>query len=488
MFETDITWIEALAQLSLTIPFGYFIKKTVGCKNVWKHIPSWFLPMILYTLWNIYNIIVIRYPQVLTGIISERLAYELRAVWGLTLMFGILPLFYEGNVLERYFFFPFFEIISLISGTFRFVCMILLERSGLYYVMEKKLFLLLVFRVFIECAPYFFCYYVFHKYFNNYQVLINNNKMVCIILTVIGMCLESITAFLAVTSVHLNIWRGSIGTAYLALAIGTVIVMLKKENKQKYLQKQLLENHYRSIRSQEDQITNMQSEISRLLKAAEELEREKIYSEEELKHYAEELKRLHRQLKRVDYCDNLMLDAVLHNKERECEEKQIKLEIKMHDISFGKVSDVDLFEILYGMLEVAIGQVEMQEKSLKTISLDGKNLAGQVVIEASFPLNAHKNRKNTKEVMKQYKRLKRKVKALHGQCIWKTEGEMEKIIVGIICLGVNYDQNEVDYDKTVSKEFGNDFAESKRNDPVESENREDYNCTEKWKECCNRIF
>ncbi|MGN1167432.1 MAG: hypothetical protein ACI4S2_13510 [Lachnospiraceae bacterium] len=434
MFESDITWIEALSQLSLTVPVYFLMKKTVGCKKIWKQIPSWFLPAILYTLWNIYNVIVIRYPQILTDIISEQLAYELRAVCGIILMFVILPMIYEGRTLERYFFCSLLEIISLFSGLFRYVCMMLFKISGLYYVMEKMVFLLLLFRLFIECAPYFFCYYVFEKNFGDYRVLVNKHKIACSVLTVIIICMESGTAFFCVERNFLDIWRGIGGMAYLFFVIGTVIFMLKKDNRQIYRQKQLLENHYQSIRNQEEQVVSMQSEIGELLKAAEKLEKEKKYSEEELKHYGEELKKLHSKLRRVDYCDNLMLDAVLHNKEKECEEKNIKLDIRMQDISFGGVSDVDIFEVVYGMLEVAIDLVEMQEdKALKTIVISGKNLAGQVVIEVSIPSIASKNGKVLRKSRNQYKRLKRKAKVLRGQSVICTDKDYQKIVLGIPC-------------------------------------------------------
>ncbi|MGN1167434.1 MAG: hypothetical protein ACI4S2_13520 [Lachnospiraceae bacterium] len=263
---------------------------------------------------------------------------------------------------------------------------------------------------------------------------------------------ETVTALVTISKDFLENWRAIANPIILFGAIGITIYLLKRENERIYLQKQLLENHYQSIKSQEEQVVSMQSEIGELLKAAEKLEKEKKYSEEELKHYGEELKKLHSKLRRVDYCDNLMLDAVLHNKEKECEEKNIKLDIRMQDISFGGVSDVDIFEVVYGMLEVAIDLVEMQEdKALKTIVISGKNLAGQVVIEVSIPSNTHISGKDIKESRNQYKRLKRKVKVLRGQCIRKIEGETEKIVVGLTCFCGNYEQNEDDYDKMVSK-------------------------------------
>lgn len=423
-----------MTQLSLTIPFGYFTKKTVGSKKIGGAISSWIPAAMLYALWNTYNTMVIHYSQIFAGIMSETSAYSLRAVWGLILMLGVLPMFYEGKLLERYFFFSFFEIISLISETFRFLYMMLFKNSGLYHALEQRLIWLLIFRVFIECAPFFFCYYVFSVYFDNYKVFVKKYRKICIAATILGIALESTAGFLSVQGVYMEIWRGVLGTFYLSLSIIAVIVMLRNANKRKHLQKELLENHYRSLRSQEGQIINMQDKIGKLLAEAEKLEKEKGYGEEELKYYGEELKSLHSQLRRVDYCDNLMLDAVLHNKERKCEEKQIKLDIKMQDISFGEVPDVDIFEIVYGMLGAAIEETETQKESFKTIGLSGKNLAGQAVMEASFPSNTNRNQNHSNESMKQYKRLKRKVKSLNEQCIWKTEGEREKIVVGFRCF------------------------------------------------------
>ncbi|MGN1167433.1 MAG: hypothetical protein ACI4S2_13515 [Lachnospiraceae bacterium] len=432
--QPDTKLLEALAQVFLVVPLVFTTEKTVGYRKIWNHIPTWFLAGFIYSIWNIYNALVLYYPRYITKMITEEAMHLSWALGGLVMMFVILPSLYKGTIIERYFVFFVFALTDFFARLFRMLGMVILEKFGLWYVIQKDWFFLLFIRLVLQSGPYFLFYFIFRKQFAKYHDWVIKHKKLCSAATILVVGLEISTALMSIDAEHLEKLRLFINPAVLFGTFMGAIYFLKRENRQVYLQKQLLENHYQSIKSQEEQVVSMQSEIGELLKAAEKLEKEKKYSEEELKHYGEELKKLHSKLRRVDYCDNLMLDAVLHNKEKECEEKNIKLDIRMQDISFGGVSDVDIFEVVYGMLEVAIDLVEMQEdKALKTIVISGKNLAGQVVIEVSIPSNTHISGKDIKESRNQYKRLKRKVKVLRGQCIRKIEGETEKIVVGIMC-------------------------------------------------------
>ena len=434
MFESNVMWIETVTQLLIVVPFCFLMEKSVGFKRIWKNIPAWLPVGILYTSWNIYNIIVVRYPHLLTGTISQTTAYGIRAISGLVLMFIILPCFYKGGMVERYFAAFLLEEVSLFAGLLRYACMMLIKNSWFYDRLEQKIILLLVFRIFIEYMPYYFFYFVFRKRFDNYHDLVRMHKKICCAAVVLIIVLETIFAFISGSKEFQEFWRVIAGTLFLFAVVGVTIYLLKKENERIYLQKQLMENHYQFIKGQEEQITAIQSEIGRLLEAAEAFEKQIGYKEEDLKYYEEELKKIHSKLQRVDYCDNLMLDAVLHNKAKECEEKNIKLDIQMNNVNLWAIRDIDIFEIVYEMLEIAICYTTMQEdEALKRITISGKNLAGQVVIETVAPKVSKKQKRTVKENRKRYSVLKRKVKKLKGQCVISTKENTESIISGIPC-------------------------------------------------------
>lgn len=395
---------------------------------MFKKVPNWLLTFVLYLSWDIFNAMVLWYPQLITNYMSEPVAYRIRAIIGLLLMFVILPFTYQGGIVERLFACFLIEVVSIFGTAFRYTCMVFLKTNSWYYELEKKEVLLLVFRLFIEGLPYFAIYFIFRKWFEQYHELVKKHQKGCAVAIVINISLEVISAFITLSKDFQEIWRGTAGVLFLFLVIILGIYLLRRENEQKYLQKQLLENHYQSVKCQEDQILNMQSEIGNLLDAAERIEKQKEFGEEDIKNYAAELKKIHSKLKRIDYCDNLMMDALLHNKATECEESQIKLDIHLQDINYGKIPDLSMFEIVYGLLKIAIKKAKLEEKNeLRSIRISGKNMMGQVVIEITFPSVICDDRKDEKE----YRRIKRKIQKCKGKCVRSTEGKTEKIIVGM---------------------------------------------------------
>lgn len=427
--KLDATWIEIIIQISLIVPVIFITEKTTGYKKTVRRLPAWLPSACIYMIWNVYNAFVVHKPQSILKIMPSEVMHITWAFGGLIMMFVILPCFYKGTVLERYFVFFVVAMTDFFGRFCRMLCTFIMKGMGAYGWLERHLFFMLLYRLLILQLPYLLFYYIFRKQFDNYRELVGRHKKVCGLGTLLIMELETVTALMAVSAEVLEKYRAVVQPSILLGVFAIVIYLIRKENGRLYLQKQLLENHYQSVKSQEEQIADMQLEIGTLLEAAESLEKNGRYTEEDLKRYEAELKIIHSRLKREEYCDHLLLDAVLHNKERECEEKSITLDVEMHDLNPGRIADIDLFEIVYSMLELAISRAKLQEDpALRTITISGKNLAGQIVIETGYP----KTERNG-EGEKQYRRLKRKVKKLGGQCGCRSEGEMEKIIVGMRC-------------------------------------------------------
>lgn len=435
MFESDIIWMEVLTQLSIVFPFCYLMGKSVGYRTVCGKIPGWIPVAFSYTAWNLYNVIVVYCPEIWSGILSVSAAYRIRAVWGLGAMFIVIPCFYKGTIVERYFSCFVIEVISLASGIIRYICIMMARSNGLYGWLERNNMLLFTFRLSVELVPYFLFYFIFKKQFQNYHASVSRHKKICCVAITADIVMESITAFITLSKDFQTIWRGIGGTIYFFVIAGIVIVLLRRKNEKIYLQKQLLESHYQSVKNQQEKISGIQLEIGKLIASAEALEKCAESGETDLNGYADELKKLHSQLQYEEYCDNLMLDALLHNKSKECQEKEIQLEIAMRDFQSGKLADIDLFEVLSQMFGISIRQTTRQkDEKEKTIRIIGKNLSGQAVIEMQYRSASQENRKEIRDAKREYRILERKIKMLKGQCIFKVEENVEKMIVGIPCV------------------------------------------------------
>lgn len=428
MFESDIVWVEFIVQISIVVPACTLFHRMVGFKKLLPNVPAWLPGSLLYFVWKVINEVTVRWPELIPLDFSTLITY--RAIVAMVFIFVVMPKFFNGSFLKRYFaFFP-MEVLGIVAYIFRVGCMAAIRSCGAYEILESNVAVLLVVRIIIEWLPFFLLMWILRKPIKQYHDNEIKKKGIFIAGTVIIFCLEGISFFLAINVEVLTNWRMFIGGSIICGWLGFRIYFQNKQNETMYLQKKLMENHYQSIKNQTEQIERVQTEVGELLHSVEQYGKQTGYFAENIKEYEAELKEIYQKLKRIDYCNSIVIDAVLHSKVRECEKKGIGITIDMQDIKLGEVSEIDVFEIVYEMLDLGISQAEeKKELPQKAIAVKGKNIAGQLLFEVDCPES--KNVK--KEFSNRFKRVKRNVHKLEGYCTKKKEDGIEKIMIGIPC-------------------------------------------------------
>lgn len=148
MFESDIVWIEFIVQVSLMVPGCVVMNKIIGFRKIWRNIPDWFVGSLTYLAWKIINEIMLRYPEMISDNLPVVMTCRLTTV--LIVMLCIMPWFYRGSLLKKYFQYFLAEIIGIVAFICRAGCMALLRVSGVYTILQKIPFILLIVRIIIN--------------------------------------------------------------------------------------------------------------------------------------------------------------------------------------------------------------------------------------------------------------------------------------------------------------------------------------------------
>ena len=84
--------------------------------------------------------------------------------------------------------------------------------------------------------------------------------------------------------------------------------------------------------------------------------------------YTSNVQREFENLRQIEYCKNLVVNAILVNKERQCAEQEVEFDIDIARLELGNIKEIDLIAVLANVLDNAIeecGRIESQEKHIE---------------------------------------------------------------------------------------------------------------------------
>ena len=203
-----------------------------------------------------------------------------------------------------------------------------------------------------------------------------------------------------------------IGSVIQLLLIGTAILLIigyivwqrwKKqtlyfENQYLLLQQNIIREHHELVEEQLRVAANARHDIANHLQTIEELI-STYENQNQVSHYTERLKGMHKKLNRVTYCNNSVINSVLHNKMKLCTEENIKVTIDMHSFQEGQIEAIEMLSILFNVLDNAIEACRKVETEKRFLEFSCGQVANQLVIKVKNSMKADTVQKQGKKLL-----------------------------------------------------------------------------------------
>ncbi|MDD3217786.1 MAG: hypothetical protein PHC41_15630 [Lachnospiraceae bacterium] len=157
---------------------------------------------------------------------------------------------------------------------------------------------------------------------------------------------------------------------------------MEKENQYMEAQKNLLKEYYESLQSQIELTRRFRHDLANHIQMLEQLEN-RSEDKESLRTYARQLQAEYMRLKKIDFCDDMIIDAVLRNAKSQCEEKHIDISFEMNGFRAGDIEEIDLFSIFYRVLDMGMHMLETLDNRMgkPQIRLKSGSVAGHLIIQ-----------------------------------------------------------------------------------------------------------
>ncbi|MDD2970756.1 MAG: ATP-binding protein [Lachnospiraceae bacterium] len=162
---------------------------------------------------------------------------------------------------------------------------------------------------------------------------------------------------------------------------------IQLENEYLLQQKYMLEEHYKALQDQivhtrrlrHDMATHMQM-VQTLWNRMQEGQDTAEYKRQ-VAIYLQALQEEFHKMYTVDYCENMIVDALICNEVKRCEREQIPVKINMQGFKSGNITDIDLLKLISNLFINAIEASEKIEKpEEREIQFQGSTMAGQIII------------------------------------------------------------------------------------------------------------
>lgn len=194
-----------------------------------------------------------------------------------------------------------------------------------------------------------------------------------------------------------------IGTIILLVIGYTVWQKWKKqtlyfENQYLVLQQNIIREHHELVEEQLRVAAKARHNIADHLQTIESLI-STYGNQNEVSHYTEKLKGMHKKLCRVIYCNNPVINSVLHNKVKLCAEEKIKVTIDMHSFQEGQIEDIEILSILYNVLNNAIEACRKVETEKRFLEFSCGQIANQLIIKEKNSMKADTVQKQEKKLL-----------------------------------------------------------------------------------------
>lgn len=172
--------------------------------------------------------------------------------------------------------------------------------------------------------------------------------------------------------------------AAVVTAVGAQIFYLyrtrvKMENEYYHLSQNLMETYYGELLSQTQKIQQYQETLQQQMKEMRKYERQEL-SSEKLIAYLADLRQQYDEISMGIYCQDWVIDALLSQKKKQCQEKGIRAEFYFQNYQGSTGQNKELLRQLLQTLDNAIRQVE-KKKGDKYLKLQCSSVKGQIVLK-----------------------------------------------------------------------------------------------------------
>lgn len=185
--------------------------------------------------------------------------------------------------------------------------------------------------------------------------------------------------------------------------------LLRLENENLRLQKNILEEYHRSLKKQVFLSGKIRQDIANHLQTMERLmENLEFAQTREMQSHADSLNQEYNRLCSNNYCDNFIIDAAISNKVTRCEGYGIAAEIDTRGLRLGEMKESDMLGILYNIFDNAIeGCLKVSEADKRFLSFCCDEVSNRLVMTM---------RNSADEVISDGKKLKttKQNKEVHG--------------------------------------------------------------------------
>lgn len=155
--------------------------------------------------------------------------------------------------------------------------------------------------------------------------------------------------------------------------------LLEMSNRYLLLQQNMILQYYESLKEQIDLTKKMRHDINNHMQIIESIRREN--NGEALESYTRDLKEQYERLEPVYYCDNVVINALLANKSKQCQKENILFEADLKEMNPENVTEYDLAGILFNLLDNAIESCQkIPDETKRFIRLKCFHDAGQLLI------------------------------------------------------------------------------------------------------------
>lgn len=141
---------------------------------------------------------------------------------------------------------------------------------------------------------------------------------------------------------------------------------IKKENQILNIENAVIKEYYNTLNYQMELTRKFRHDIEKHMLVLQEMISD--YKNKELREYAEQIQEQKNYLQTIDYCGNLVVNAILVNKKRQCNEEHIQFKIEMSRFDLGNIKEIDFVAIISNLLDNAIEEC-LKIKSERIIEL-----------------------------------------------------------------------------------------------------------------------
>lgn len=224
-----------------------------------------------------------------------------------------------------------------------------------------------------------------------------------------------------------------------AIVLIVYIKMLQRENTNLLLQENLIREHYSTLEYQMEQTRRIRHDIANHIYLIEQLSLQSEDQEELAEDYKNELEKTFHSLRNRTFCEEMIIDSVIRNKLRECQNRQIRTECQAEKISVGDMERIDVLGLLYNVFDNAMEACELVDTERRWIYMEIKNESNMLILICRNSKNPDIFLKDGQKTTKQDKEnhgigkdiMKSIVKKYHGSIVW--EDRKEEYYLKIVC-------------------------------------------------------